>query len=230
MSQKSLYDFETEQIDKMFDCKNYLFKNSKHEKVILESDTGVKMVRHIIYKPADVSVYQRLALINNPYLCRIYEISESSEAYTIYEEFCLNITCSICQGLYALHNSGIVHRDIKPDNIIICDDNNVKIIDFDISKIYKSNQRSDTQTLGTVGFAAPEQFGMQQSDARTDLYSLAVLLNVLLTGEHPSVKMCENKKLLKIIKKSLSINPSDRYSSAEEMFKALDKVRRHLKI
>ena len=47
MSQKSLYDFETEQIDKMFDCKNYLFKNSKHEKVILESDTGVKMVRHI---------------------------------------------------------------------------------------------------------------------------------------------------------------------------------------
>ena len=56
MSQKSLYDFETEQIDKMFDCKNYLFKNSKHEKVILESDTGVKMVRHIIYKPADVSV------------------------------------------------------------------------------------------------------------------------------------------------------------------------------
>ena len=68
MSQKSLYDFETEQIDKMFDCKNYLFKNSKHEKVILESDTGVKMVRHIIYKPADVSVYQRLALINNPYL------------------------------------------------------------------------------------------------------------------------------------------------------------------
>ena len=66
MSQKSLYDFETEQIDKMFDCKNYLFKNSKHEKVILESDTGVKMVRHIIYKPADVSVYQRLALINNP--------------------------------------------------------------------------------------------------------------------------------------------------------------------
>ena len=114
MSQKSLYDFETEQIDKMFDCKNYLFKNSKHEKVILESDTGVKMVRHIIYKPADVSVYQRLALINNPYLCRIYEISESTEAYTIYEEFCdgmtltdyangetltehdaLNITCSI---------------------------------------------------------------------------------------------------------------------------------------
>ena len=52
MSQKSLYDFETEQIDKMFDCKNYLLKNSKHEKVILESDTGVKMVRHIIYKPA----------------------------------------------------------------------------------------------------------------------------------------------------------------------------------
>ena len=129
----------------------------------------------------------------------------------------------------AVHGSGIVHRDIKPDNIIICDDNNVKIIDFDISKIYKSNQRSDTQTLGTVGFAAPEQFGMQQSDARTDLYSLAVLLNVLLTGEHPSVKMCENKKILKVIKKCLSINPDDRYSTAEELYNVLNKIRRKLK-
>ena len=131
--------------------------------------------------------------------------------------------------MYALHNSGIVHRDIKPDNIIICDDNNVKIIDFDISKIYKSNQRSDTQTLGTVGFAAPEQFGMQQSDARTDLYSLAVLLNVLLTGEHPSVKMCENKKILKVMKKCLSINPDERYSTAEELYNVLNKIRRKLK-
>lgn len=48
MSQKSLYDFETEQIDKMFDCKNYLFKNSKHEKVILESDTGVKDRKSVV--------------------------------------------------------------------------------------------------------------------------------------------------------------------------------------
>ena len=198
----------------MFDCKNYLFKNSKHEKVILESDTGVKMGAAHYLQPAVRSVYQRLALINNPYLLPyLRDLPKAHEAYTIYEEFCdgmtltdyangetlaehdaLNITCSICQGLYALHNSGIVHRDIKPDNIIICDDNNVKIIDFDISKIYKSNQRSDTQTLGTVGFAAPEQFGMQQSDARTDLYSLAVLLNVLLTGEHPSVKNVRKQK------------------------------------
>lgn len=194
MSQKAYMILKQNRSTKCSTAKTIYLKTASTKKVILESDTGVKMVRHIIYKPADVSVYQRLALINNPYLCRIYEISESTEAYTIYEEFCdgmtltdyangetlaehdaLNITCSICQGLYALHNSGIVHRDIKPDNIIICDDNNVKIIDFDISKIYKSNQRSDTQTLGTVGFAAPEQFGMQQSDARTDLYSLAVL-------------------------------------------------------
>ncbi len=248
MSGKSLYDLETEQIDKMFDCKNYLFKNNKHEKVILENEFGTKMIRHTLYKPADVSVYQKLAKINNPFLCRIYEISENDKAFVIYEEYCegmtlteyvnggtlseytaVDIACCICQGLYALHSSGIVHRDIKPDNIIICDDNNVKIIDFDISKIYKSDKNTDTQILGTVGFAAPEQFGLQQSDARTDLYSLAILLNVLLTGKHPSIKLCENKKLLKIIKKCLAINPDDRYYSAEELFKALDKAKRRLK-
>ena len=98
MSQKSLYDFETEQIDKMFDCKNYLFKNSKHEKVILESDTGVKMVRHIIYKPADVSVYQRLALINNPYLCRIYEISESTGRTRRPEHYLLHMPGIVCSS------------------------------------------------------------------------------------------------------------------------------------
>ena len=248
MSKISLYDFETEQIDKMFDCKNYLFKNSKHEKIILENETGAKMVRHTIYKPADITVYKELAKINSPYLCRILEVSENSESYVIYEEFCdgmtlteylnggtiseydaVNIACCICQGLYALHSSNIIHRDIKPDNIIICDDNIVKIIDFDISKIFRAEKNADTQVLGTVGFAAPEQFGLQQSDPRTDLYSLAILLNVALTGEHPSVKMCENKKLLKIIKKCLSINPSDRYNSAEVLFKELDKVRRRIK-
>ena len=57
MSQKSLYDFETEQIDKMFDCKNYLFKNSKHEKVILESDTGVKTVSYTHLRAHETGAY-----------------------------------------------------------------------------------------------------------------------------------------------------------------------------
>lgn len=248
MANKSLYDFETEQISNMFDCKNYLFKNTKHEKVILENDNGAKIVRHKIYKPADVSVYEKLSTIENKYLCRIYEVSETEDSFVIYEEYCdgmtlteyvnggtleeseaLDIVCCICQGLYALHSVGIIHRDVKPDNIMICNNSSVKLIDFDISKIYRSDKNSDTQILGTVGFAAPEQFGMQQSDARTDLYSLAVLLNVLVTGEHPSVRMCKDRKLLKIIKKCLSINPDDRYPSAEELYKALDKVRRRKK-
>lgn len=244
----SLYNYEQAQIEKLFDCKNYLFRNSRHEKTVLENSSGAKLVRHVMFKPADIAVYKKLATISCPNLCRILEVSEYDEGYVIYEEYCdgMNIAevmgsrdmseyeavetaCRICVGLDALHSCGIIHRDIKPDNIIICNDNNVKIIDFDIAKIYKSNKTTDTSTLGTIGFAAPEQYGFSQSDVRSDLYSLSVLLNYMLTREHPSVKLCENKHLSKLLTKCLSINPTDRYSSAKELYIALKKAQRRLK-
>ena len=82
--------------------------------------------------------------------------------------------------------------------------------------------------LGTVGFAAPEQFGYTQSDERTDLYSLCVLLNFALTGEHPSVMLPKNKAVARVLKKCLAINPADRYSSAEELYEALKSVKRRV--
>lgn len=248
MSEISLFEFENQQTENLFSCRNYILRNDRHEKTILENSAGEKMILHFLYKPADISVYKALTEISNPFLCRIYEISENEKGFAVYEEYCdgmtlaeycgnnemseydaVEIACQICKGLYALHSCGIVHRDIKPDNIIIRNDNTVKIIDYDISKIYKSDKLSDTQALGTVGFAAPEQYGFHQSDCRADLYSLSVLLNYLMTGEHPSVKMCDDKTIAKILKKCLAINPEDRYSSAEELYIAMKKMQRRLK-
>ena len=91
------------------------------------------------------------------------------------------ITRQLCMALWVLHSLGVVHRDVKPDNVIIRGTEAV-LIDFDASRIYKNENREDTQILGTTGFAAPEQYGLSQSDGRADIYALGVLLNIMLTG------------------------------------------------
>ena len=91
------------------------------------------------------------------------------------------ITRQLCMALWVLHSLGVVHRDVKPDNVIIRGTEAV-LIDFDASRIYKNENREDTQILGTTGFAAPEQYGLSQSDGRADIYALGVLLNIMLTA------------------------------------------------
>ncbi|WP_412312295.1 serine/threonine protein kinase [Agathobaculum desmolans] len=98
------------------------------------------------------------------------------------------IVTQVCQALWVLHTMGAVHRDVKPENIILRGQEAV-LIDFDVARMYKPKLPADTEVLGTVGFAAPEQFGLSQSDARADIYSVGVLINVMLTGRHPSKQM-----------------------------------------
>ena len=83
-----------------------------------------------------------------------------------------------------------------------------------------TNASRDTVILGTVGYASPEQLGVSQSDARTDIYAAGVLLNVMLTGEHPSVRLASGR-LGQIVEKCTAISPSHRYSTAEKLAQAL---------
>ena len=118
-----------------------------------------------------------------------------------------------------LHSLGAVHRDIKPENVIIRGSEAV-LIDFDASRLFKDGNPADTQVLGTTGYAAPEQYGIAQTDERADIYSMGVLLNVMLTGRHPSKELAGGR-LGRVVQKCTMVNPSKRYKNVLYLMETL---------
>ncbi len=142
----------------------------------------------------------------------------------------------LCDVLGYLHsrNPAIIYRDMKPANIMLKPDGNVTLIDFGTAREFKEKNLADTTCLGTVGYAAPEQFGgMGQTDARTDIYCLGATLYHLVTGMNPCEPPYEIKPireinpslssgLERIIQKCTQRDPNDRYQSAAELMYALE--------
>ena len=129
------------------------------------------------------------------------------------------IVRQVCQGLWVLHSLGAVHRDVKPENVILRGSDAV-LIDFDAARLHKAQSSADTQILGTTGFAAPEQYGLGQSDRRADIYSLGILINVMLTGEHPSKKQTGGR-LGRVVGKCTHVNPEKRYKNVLRLMEEL---------
>ncbi len=136
-------------------------------------------------------------------------------------------------------NPPIIYRDMKPSNIMLKPEGNIKLIDFGTAKEFIIEDVADTTALGTRGYAAPEQFGdskgrgIYKTDARTDIYSLGATLYHILTGMNPSeppyvIKPIRewnpnlSSGLEKIIKKCTMPNPEDRYQSCSELLYALE--------
>ncbi|MBO5066015.1 MAG: serine/threonine protein kinase [Clostridia bacterium] len=187
----------------------------------------------------NAEAYKILNGIIFPTLPQIYEVTKAEGKIIVLEEFIKGVTVAdilsnglfnergvkkiirdLCDALTVIHSYGIIHRDIKPENIMITDEGSVKLIDFDAARLFKNGQSKDTKIIGTTGYAAPEQFGLAQSDERTDIFAVGVLMNVMLTGEHPSQKIYKGK-LSKTIEKCIQIDPKKRYRSAEELKKTL---------
>ena len=133
------------------------------------------------------------------------------------------IAVQLADVLVRLHQlePAIVHRDIKPSNIIIEKNGHVNLIDFNAARHVNADKNEDTRMLGTVYFAAPEQFGFGQSDERTDIYGLGATINYIMTGDKPGAGIAECI-FSDILKKCLMVDAKDRYQSAEELRGVLD--------
>ena len=125
----------------------------------------------------------------------------------------------VCDALAVLHSYGLIHRDVKPENVMIDKTGRVVLIDFNASR-KESSAGVDTVIMGTVGYAAPEQLGLLQTDARTDIYAAGVLMNVMLTGKHPTEGYASGKAG-RIVRKCTALRPADRYQSAAALWRSL---------
>lgn len=132
-----------------------------------------------------------------------------------------SICIQLCNIVGRLHAMNIIHRDIKPDNIILGDDGILKLLDLDAAKVYKQGESRDTQLIGTREYAAPEQYGFGASSPATDVYAIGVLLNVLVTGTYPRISLTSDPNLKAIIQKCTRMKPAERYPSALELRNAL---------
>ncbi len=202
---------------------------------------------------AEIDILKRL---NHPSLPSIVDVLDGEESFIIVMDYIqgnslqkalqeygaqpqnvvIEWAKQLCDVLVYLHSRepSIIYRDMKPANIMLKPDGKVTLIDFGTAREFKERNLADTHCLGTVGYAAPEQFGGRgQTDGRTDIYGLGATLYHLVTGMNPCEPPYEIRPirqinpalsggLEKIILKCTQNNPDDRYQSAAELMYALE--------
>jgi serine/threonine protein kinase len=178
---------------------------------------------------------------NDKMLCVVREYAQGTPLDKLVMEKQLSekeiiaLAVRLCDILTYLHGQTppVIHRDIKPQNIIVGGDGSIKLIDFGISRLYNESAKSDTVFFGTQEFAPPEQYGFSQTDSRSDIFSLGVLLCWLLTGEADAGKAAgriRNRRLAHIVRKCAAFAPKDRYPNASRVKDALTGSAAHRKL
>jgi len=234
--------------------------------VYLAEDTKLKRQVAIKFLPHHVSANdeerkrfeieaQASAALNHPNIATIHAIEESKDDTFIVMEYvegielkekiksgkipineAVNIAAQIAEGLDAAHKKGIVHRDIKSQNIMITNDGKVKVMDFGLAKMKGDLQLTKIgTTVGTVTYMSPEQAKGENIDNRTDIWSLGVVLYEMITGELPFKGDYEqaiiysilneepglddniSEKFKIVINKILKKNPDDRYQHSKDL-------------
>ncbi len=167
--------------------------------------------------------------------CTLKKLIEQSSA--IPEKNAILFAIQICSALSVAHRRGIIHRDIKPHNILLDNDKNAKVTDFGIAKSLSTSQDEEKEVIGSVYYVSPEQARGDNVDARTDIYSLGILIYEMLTGvlpytgdqtvsvalKHINEKITPpieknpalSKSVNNIVLKATSKNKKDRYRSME---------------
>lgn len=205
-------------------CRTSLMRNK---------DTGELVVKKEMGKES-FSVYSLLKSIKNKNLIKVLECFRDEDKTIEIEEYVngkrlddyfrekkatleqvVDVGIALCEGLAPMHKLNLVHRDIQPKNIIITNEGSLKIIDFDISRKENENATHDTTLLGTVGYAAPEQYGFAQTTNRSDIYSIGAVLKELSSFS----------ELDKIIAKCMEMDPANRYENVEQLKNELEKIK-----
>lgn len=209
-----------------------------------------------------------IAVLNHPNIVRVYDVSFGDMIQYIVMEYIdgitlkeyidmqkvlewkevVHLTTQILKALQHAHENGIVHRDIKPHNIMLLQDGTIKVTDFGIARFSSNATRTMTeQAIGSVHYIAPEQARGEKTDGKTDIYSVGVMMYEMLTGKLPfdadsavSVALMQlqaNAKrpreinpdipegLEEITIKAMQKNPDDRYHSAVEMLSDIERFR-----
>lgn len=244
---------------------------------ILDREVAVKVLRgDLANDDKFVRRFQREALsassLSHPNIVEVYDVGEDNGQYYIVMEYCpgktlkqllkkrgnltisevIDIMLQITDGMAHAHDSYIIHRDIKPQNIIILENGIIKITDFGIAMALNSTQLTQTNSvMGSVHYLPPEQANGKGSTIRSDIYSMGILMYELLTGTIPykgdnaveialkhlkePLPSIKNKlpnlpqSIENIILKSTAKNPKNRYADAREMYEdiktALDPAR-----
>ena len=235
----------------------YLAMNEKANKQWAVKEVRKDGVKDFeIVKQGLVAEIDILKKLNHPSLPSIVDVIDTEDSFIIImdyiqgnsldkaieefgaqpQEYVISWAKQLCDVLGYLHTRtpAIIYRDMKPANVMLKPDGNITLIDFGTAREFKEKNLADTTCLGTVGYAAPEQFGGKgQTDARTDIYCLGATLYHLVTGMNPCEPPYEIKPireinptlssgLERIIQKCTQRDPNDRYQSAAELMYALE--------
>lgn len=231
-----------------------VLKISTAEKTELVQDNrGTTFLRKIMTRESGIGgAYAQIkaaqdAGLDTWYLPRVYQYLRTESSTIVVMEYVSGSTLDIwaeahgygvsaaeaifpqlCAAVEALHTQftpSIIHRDLKPSNVMVSADGTVKLLDFGIAREYREGAERDTRFLGTRAYAPPEQFGFKQTDERSDIYSLGMILYHLLTGETPRAALHEEgfvdaripERLRTVLLQATAFDPDQRFSRAGEL-------------
>jgi len=222
--------------------KKFIIKESTAIKSLVrlanEKETLIRLVHPSIIRVLDFFTFENSCYLVQEYIeGELMEKLIKSNPDFIAEKIVLKWILKIAEILEYIHNMQppVIHRDIKPDNIMITVEGNIKLIDFGLSKIHIEApvKRGDTARVGTLGFVPPEQLqGTRQTDCRTDIYSLGATMHYLLTKHYPgdspyefppvrTINPSVSEHIEKVIQKALQKDMENRFTSIPEMKEAL---------